>query len=170
VWDWRSGNIILSTIRHSSAVRCFDFNYSQPNLLVCGCNDGHITVWNTAEGIKIDDILPETELMALDNTFQTSLDEHHSGSILSIKLSLDKNLMATTSNDTTCKIWKVSSYMKDINEVKKSAQEMEATRNRMNGCIDVLDETLNDQLVINDTQTLKIGELHLYSGYHADLK
>ena len=160
-------------MRHPSAVRCFDFNYAKPDLVVCGCNDGHITVWNTLEGLKIDEIIPENELLALDNTIEGSTapkEEHHAGSILSVKFSLDRTLMASCSSDSTCKVWKIGSYLKDFNEVKNSLKETENINNRMKGCIDVLDESYNDQLVFNDRQTLKIGELPIYSGYHADLR
>jgi hypothetical protein len=78
--------------------------------------------------------------------------------------------MATCSADVTCKIWKISSYQNDINQVKESLQATQDISNRMDGYIDVLNESFNDQLTFTEPQTLKVGDLPISSGYHADLR
>ena len=48
-------------MRHPAAVRSFDFNYDNPDLVVCGRLDGHVSVWNTANSLQIDNIIPDSE-------------------------------------------------------------------------------------------------------------
>lgn len=174
IWDWRSSTLISSIMRHPSAVRTFDFNYTKPDLIICGCNDGRVAAWNLNQNVKFDEILPETELIALgmesNATNAPSSDTHHFGSILHVKLSVDRQLMATCSSDDTCKIWKIDSYQKDNSEVTQALLETEELSQKLNGMIDVLDETFDSQLTFTERQTLKIGDLPINSGYHADLK
>jgi WD40 repeat protein len=110
-------------MKHSTAIRCYDFNYNNPELVVCGRNDGGISVWNIDENVMIDEISPEpTYFVNQDEKKPPAKERHHTSSITSIKLSQDKLLMATASTDNSCKIWKVASYQKSFNEVQAIAK------------------------------------------------
>jgi WD40 repeat protein len=117
IWKWKTSTIVNDVMQHSFPIRCFDYNFRNPDLVVCGRNDGGISVWNTEENITIDEILPEPKL------FINNVDEkekHHTSAITCLKLSLDQKLLATASLDDTCKIWKITSYNRDYDQVKKN--------------------------------------------------
>lgn len=92
------------------------------------------------------------------------------GAILQVKLSLDKQLLATCSNDSTCKLWRISSYQKDLLQVKAALKETDKISSALSGYIDVLDESLDGQLNLEESISLKLGEVPITVGYHADLR
>lgn len=108
-------------MKHSTAIRCYDFNYNNPELVVCGRNDGGISVWNTDENVLIDEISPEpSHFVKHDEQKPAEKERHHTSSITAIKLSQDRLLMATASTDNSCKVWKISSYQKSFHDVQET--------------------------------------------------
>jgi hypothetical protein len=171
IWNWKTGTITSSCMRHPSAVRTFDFNYDRPDIVVCGRNDGFVTVWDTKESIRMDEIAPEP--IWSQNDFHSGVNDknkNHCGSIMCVKLSVDKQLLATCSSDYTCKLWKVSSYQKDLLEVKAELKQCDHANEILEGYIDVTDVKFDSQLQFDRIQTLRLGEVPISSGYHTALR
>lgn len=128
VWDWRSGHQLNTCMRHPSAVRTFDFNYDNPDLVLCGRNDGNVTVWNTLVEMRMgnsllisDNIAPDPSWAnneMVDSNGNQEKEKYHCGAIMFVKLSLDRQHLATCSADNTCKLWRITSYQKQIVQVK----------------------------------------------------
>lgn len=161
-------------MRHSSAVRTFDFNYDNLCLCVCGQTNGTITAWNTKFSIRIDNIIPdplwsgdkgESNLLGWADKYK-----NHTGAILSARLSPNHVYLASGAADNTCKLWQVISYRKELDFVQKELKETEKHYAMLNGYINVLDESFNEQLEYKEFTSLKIGEVPLDIGYHADLR
>ncbi|KAL2918171.1 hypothetical protein HK105_202098 [Polyrhizophydium stewartii] len=183
-WDWKTGELaspallrrtlLNSCMRHPFAVRSFDFNYETPELVVCGRGDGHVTVWNVQHSLRIDNIMPDPEWM--HHTTEENLlawsdkDKNHTGSILCVRLSPNGRYLATGSTDHTCKIWNVTSYRKHLDTVQRELQQTEAFLRKLNGYIDISDPSYDEQLKYQEFTSLRIGEVPLSSGYHADLR
>jgi WD40 repeat protein len=170
MWNWKSAVKVISTIAHPAAVRCFDFDYRMPHVIFCGRNDGYISVWNTEEVAKIDEIPPDPQWSAEFEPNLTDNSRNHQGAIMDIKISSSRQFLASCSNDNTCKLWKSRSYQKLLADVKKVVKETSETKKRFEGYIDVLDDRYNDQFELNNIQYLKMGDLEIFPGYHADLK
>ncbi|KAJ3275010.1 hypothetical protein HDV01_001516 [Terramyces sp. JEL0728] len=173
VWDWKTGQQVNSCMRHPSAVRSFDFNFDNPDLVLCGRNDGHVTVWNTLVEMKMDNIAPDPAWAnneTPDANASVDKEKFHCGAILFVKLSLDRQHLATCSADNTCKLWRITSYQKQIVQVKSELKDAEVISQRLNGCIDVLDESYDEQILLKDFSSLKVGEIPVFGGYHADLR
>jgi WD40 repeat protein len=174
IFEWRSGAVINSCMRHSAAVRSFDFNYDNMNLCVCGQTDGSITVWNTQHSLRIDNIIPDPQWTPSKG--EASLiawaDKHknHTGAILTTRLSANHMYLASGAADNTCKLWMVTSYRKELDYVQRELKETEKHYKNLRGYIDILDESYNEQLEFKEFTLLKIGEVPLDIGYHADLK
>ncbi|KAJ3321475.1 hypothetical protein HDV06_004144 [Boothiomyces sp. JEL0866] len=168
VWDWKTGQQVNSCMRHPSAVRTFDFNYENPDLVLCGRNDGNVTVWNTLVEMRMDNIAPDptwaNNEVADPNLNNADKEKYHCGAIMFVKLSLDRQHLATCSADNTCKLWRITSYQKQI------VQDSEIISQKLNGCIDVLDESYDEQYLLMDFSSLKVGEIPVFGGYHADLR
>lgn len=81
IWNWRTGTVLNSSMRHPAAVKSFDFNFDKPELIVCGRNDGAFTVWNTQDSIKIDEILPDPSWVTVDveNNIYIDKEKNHCG-------------------------------------------------------------------------------------------
>lgn len=121
IYNWASGVAQKSCMRHLSAVRSFDFLYDQQNIIVCGQSDGNITVWNTQNQVRIENISPSPSLSSEIGV--NGLESHtHTGAIISLRISPDQAFMASGSSDNTCKLWSISSYMKDQGEVTHEYQ------------------------------------------------
>ena len=173
VWEWRSGIVLNSCMRHPAAVRTFDFNYDRSHMVVCGRNDGHVTVWNTNASVRMDEIEPDptwSHSNDMTDTIILDKEKNHCGAILCVKLSLDKQLLATCSTDQTCKLWRVSSYQKDFIQIKSQFKECDTASQLLDGYIDVLNKEFDSQLQFQEKQVLKLGEVPISSGYHADLR
>jgi WD40 repeat protein len=171
VWNWKTGTITSSCMRHPASVRTFDFNYDRPDLVVCGRNDGFVTVWNTAASIRMDEISPDPIWNQKDPYLGIiAKDTNHCGPILCVKFSLDKQLLATCSSDNTCKLWRINSYQKDLLNVKAQLKQTDTVNRVLEGYIDVLDEELDSQLQFERSQVVMLGEVPISPGYHADLK
>ncbi|KAI8930281.1 WD40-repeat-containing domain protein [Entophlyctis helioformis] len=174
VWDWKSGAIVNSCMRHPSAIRSFDFNYDRPELVVCGRSDGHVTVWNVQHSLRIDNIMPDPSWMQHTNEENlmawADKEKNHTGSVLCVRLSPNGRFLATGATDHTCKIWNVTSYRKELDAVQKELQQTEAYIRKLNGYIDVTDPSYDEQLKYQEFSVLKLGETPLSSGYHADLR
>ncbi|KAI9142036.1 WD40-repeat-containing domain protein [Paraphysoderma sedebokerense] len=158
-FDCASGKMSSTNIRHSNPVRGFAFSYSNESKLFTGCADGSITIWDTKKMIVVDKILPDPECKE-SNSLKGWHDgsAYHTGSILSVSISPNSLLLATTSTDYTCKIWNVTSYLKEENSDTTVNREPRFDR------INILDENI----------TAVDGEIHLderdiISGYHTDL-
>ncbi|KAI8894447.1 WD40-repeat-containing domain protein [Globomyces pollinis-pini] len=172
IWDWRTGNQLNSCMRHPAAVRTFDFNYDNPDLVLCGRVDGNVTAWNTLQSMRMDNIAPDPSWLQLDQPevkLGSDKERYHSGAILCVKLSLDRQHLATCSADNTCKLWRITSYQKDIIQVKARMKETEAINQKINGCIDILDD-FDGQSIENGIKSMKVGEVPIFAGYHADLR
>ncbi|KAL5032823.1 hypothetical protein BDEG_20886 [Batrachochytrium dendrobatidis JEL423] len=173
-WDWKSGSMINTCMRHPFAVRSFDFNFERPEIIVCGRSDGYVTVWNIDHFLRIDNIIPDPNWM--QNTIDDHLigwadkDKNHSGSILCVRVSPNNRYLATGASDNTCKIWNIISYKKSLDTVQRELQQADAILKKLNGYIDVTDTVYDEQLKYQEYSTLKIGEVSLSSGYHADLR
>jgi hypothetical protein len=168
IWNWKTGTVVSSCMRHPSAVLSFDFNYDRPDMVVCGRNDGFVTAWNTDASVRMDEIAPDP---ILKDVFTDHVkDLNHCGPILCVRLSLDKQLMATCSADHTCKVWRINSYQKDLLQVKAQLKESENSSRILEGCIDVLDERFDQQLQFDRPQVLQLGEVPISPGYHANLR
>ncbi|KAJ3257903.1 hypothetical protein HK103_004194 [Boothiomyces macroporosus] len=107
VWEWRSGHQLNTCMRHPSAVRTFDFNYDNPDLVLCGRND---------DNIAPDPSWANNEIV--DPNGNQEKEKYHCGAIMFVKLSLDRQHLATCSADNTCKLWRITSYQKQIVQVK----------------------------------------------------
>ena len=144
------------------------------DLVVAGQADGHISVWNTDYMMRLDNISPDPDWVKEDGSDSlvgwANRFSHHSGAILSVRLSPNHHYLASGSSDHTCKLWVISSYKKDIEQVMNEMKETENHYKRLNGYIDVLDESYNEQLENKEFTSLRIGEIPLAIGYHADLK
>ncbi|KAH6595766.1 hypothetical protein BASA50_005602 [Batrachochytrium salamandrivorans] len=80
-----AGTLLSACMRHPSAVWSFDFNFSSPDIVVCGRADGHITVWNAQSALRIDNIMPDPEwthsTMESNLLAWTNSKKKHSGSV-----------------------------------------------------------------------------------------
>ncbi|KAH9267221.1 hypothetical protein BASA84_000763 [Batrachochytrium salamandrivorans] len=172
-WDWRAGTLLSTCMRHPSAVRSFDFNFGSPDTVVCGRADGHITVWNAQSALRIDNIMPDPEWM--HSKMESNLlawsdsEKNHSGSVLCVRLSPNGRFLATGATDNTCKIWRVASYSKHLDTVQRELSQTDLFQKKLNGYIDIMDTSYDEQLKYQEYSTLKIGDVPLTSGYHADL-
>ncbi|KAJ3056892.1 hypothetical protein HK097_003052 [Rhizophlyctis rosea] len=174
IWEWRTGALVGSFIRHPAAVRCFDFNYDRPDRIICGRSDGHITAWDVATTLQVDDIIPDPEWMQ-DGTERNLMawvepERHHTGSILAVRISPNNLYLATGATDNTCKLWSVSSYQREHVEVQHELQEDKRISEKLDAYIDVTDEATDIQLKMKDFSGLKVGEVPIALGYHADLR
>ena len=160
-------------MRHSFAVKCLDFNYNSPNLVVCGRSDGHMTVWDTNHSLRIDNISPDPDWMhSLEENLIGWVDpsKNHTGAILSVRFSPNGRFLASGSTDCTCKVWIVSSYKKELGLVQRELDQTVKYIEKLNGYIDVTDPTYDEQLKYQEYSALKVGEVPISSGYHADLR
>lgn len=155
-------------MRHSSAVRTFDFNYDNEQLTICGQTDGNITAWNTKFSIRIDNIAPDPQWASEQGENSTigweDKYKNHTGAVLSVRLSPNHYFLASGAADNTCKLWVVMSYKKELDLVQMELKETEKHYARLNGYIDVLDESYNEQLEYKEFTSLKIGEVPLAIG------
>ncbi|KAI8802770.1 WD40-repeat-containing domain protein [Cladochytrium replicatum] len=173
VWDWKLGTIVGSFMRHESAVRCFAFSMDNPNRIVCGRNDGVVTSWDTVWMSVVDDISPDIEW--LERQDEASLGgwadptKHHTGSVVCLGISPNNRFLATGSMDNTCKLWDVTSYMKDFNAVQKDMEDAMRFCESLDMPIDIREERFDAQIELKDYTGLKIGDVPIPVGYHADL-
>ncbi|KAI9203334.1 WD40-repeat-containing domain protein [Polychytrium aggregatum] len=173
VWEWKTGTILASFMRHSSAIRTFDFGHEAR--IVCGRNDGQMTTWDTSRMSHIDNILPDPDWEKPQESTDSSLlgwaDEtkHHTGSILCVKVSPNFRLLASGATDHTCKLWSIVSYMRDTDEVEQELEEAEIMREKLEKCIDILETSYDVQIPMRDFTGVKIGEVPIPLAFHADL-
>lgn len=160
LWDWKQAKITGSFIRHKSGCHAFDINEAaNPSKLICGQSDGEITSWDLYEKSSIDHVSGDPLLEGNGG---------HSGAITCLKISPNNSYMATGSTDNTCKLWNISSYSKDFAMVKKEWDEAQRSLEKLDRPIDILDESYDVQLKMNDYFGLKAGQVSFPSGYHAD--
>jgi WD40 repeat protein len=159
-------------MRHSSPVRAFDFNYDYLDLVICGQNDGTVTAWNTKLNYTIMSVLPDPTWSSKNANIQSwdDIEKHHTGAILAARVSANGLFLATGSEDYTCKLWYVLSLRKDPNELAKEEEARNLYHSRLNGCINVLDESLGDQLQFKEYTHLKMGEAPFSNVQSIDLR
>ncbi|KNC98818.1 uncharacterized protein SPPG_05795 [Spizellomyces punctatus DAOM BR117] len=173
IWQWKTGTLVGSYIRHPAAVRCFDFNYGHADRIVCGRSDGHISTWDTLSKLIIDDVKPDPDWVQdgaeMNLMAWADVDRNHTGSILCVRVSPNNRLLASGATDNTCKLWNMTSYAKDYNSVQQELQESNRVAQKMEDPIRVDDESYNVQIGTKDFTGLKIGDLPIPLGFHADL-
>eukprot|EP01137_Pigoraptor_chileana_P034676 Opistho-2@27580 len=174
-WDWKTGTLLGPIARHAASIRSFDMTLDSVRL-ICGQNDGRVDVWNLSEERRIDCIEPDAIWDPSDQQQRTEgaigrgwIDgtSHHTGSICAVAISPNVRIIATASNDCTCKLWDVISYSKDaatIDREKKEAAEVDGHR-LLNLA---MDETATEQPDPRGNE-LRIGAVPVVAGYHADI-
>ncbi|KAJ3331974.1 hypothetical protein HDU76_001648 [Blyttiomyces sp. JEL0837] len=173
LWEWRTGTILSSVIRYPSAVKSFIFLPSRPEKILCGRNDGHVTAWDTTVKGIVDDILPDPDWVSerdeLSLVGWMHMEKHHSGCIMAIAVSPNERLLISAATDHTAKLWSITSYMKDIEAVQLELRNAHAEAMKLDTYIDVKDEKYEVQIAEKDFAGLRIGEVPIPMGYHADL-
>jgi hypothetical protein len=94
--------------------------------------------------------------------------KHHSGSILCLKISPNRQLLATGSMDSTVKIWNIATYAKSFHLVKEEMDESKQIRMDLRKPIQVIDPKY-EASDYTETGMLKIGEVTFPTGYHSYL-
>eukprot|EP01136_Pigoraptor_vietnamica_P017145 Opistho-1_new@61898 len=174
-WDWRKGTCLGPIARHASSVRSFDLTLDGVRL-ACAQNDGRVDVWNLAEERRMDVIEPDAvwdpnEAMQrregpiargwIDGT------SHHTGSICAVAMASNLRIIATASNDCTCKLWDVISYAKDSATIRRELQEAaEVDGNRL---LNIATDELSTEFPDPRSNELRVGAVPVVAGYHADL-
>ncbi|ORX56127.1 WD40 repeat-like protein [Piromyces finnis] len=163
-WDWKAGKQISLKLYHPASVRTFDFTHSNPVRFLCGRVDGYCTAWDFERKEIIDNIIPEPTWDAMKKEVNRggwiNLESNHTGSILSLKISPNKRLLATGSADFTCKLWNIASYGKDTETVKQDRLKENIDFNNL------IDITLPYDI---DGFGIRIGEVPFTTGFHADI-
>ena len=96
--------------------------------------------------------------------------KHHSGAVICLAIAPNSRILATGSNDNTCKIWSIVSYSKTFQNIETELNDCIKAEEFIKRKIDILDESYDDQFKKDvEMNALKIGEMPLPSGYHADL-
>ena len=121
VWKWKKKKVLYKYATHSSGVK--SFTTTGTHRLITSCLDGTIHLWDTSKRIHLEKFEPdelwdpyaEKGQPILAAWMQRNL--KHTGSVLSVALSPNERLMATGSNDHTCKIWDVLSFSRDKKEI-----------------------------------------------------
>ncbi|KAJ3025956.1 UNVERIFIED_CONTAM: Target of rapamycin complex subunit lst8 [Siphonaria sp. JEL0065] len=173
VWEWRTGSILLSYLRHPAAVRSMAFFPDRPDKIVAGRSDGTISIWDlTVRGI-VDNILPDPDWLH-DGEEQSlvgweGIEKHHSGAIMAVAISPNGRFMASAATDHTTKLWSVVSYMKDVDVVQADLLDASQKARQLNQYIDVHDEKYDIQIKMKEFVGLRIGEVPIPTGYHSDL-
>ncbi|KAI9007366.1 WD40-repeat-containing domain protein [Gaertneriomyces semiglobifer] len=173
IWDCKTGSGLGSIMRHPSAIRSFDFNYSHPNRIVCGRSDGHFTTWDLQETTVIDDVKPDPEWIQKGEERNlmgwANIDKNHTGSILCVRISPSNRLLASGATDNTCKLWSVTSYAKDFHSVQDELKNEAETVRLLEQKIRIDDESTDDQILSKNLTGFRMGEKFLTQGFHADL-
>jgi len=163
-WDWRTGKQTSLKLYHPASVRTFDYTHSKPFRFICGRVDGYCTSWDFEKREIIDNIIPEPTWNAKKNEANRggwiNVESNHTGSILCLRISPNKRLLATGCMDFTCKLWNIASYSKDTETVKQDRLKENID---FNGLIDI---TLPYQ---KDGFGIRIGEVPFTTGFHADI-
>ncbi|KAI8609392.1 WD40-repeat-containing domain protein [Chytriomyces sp. MP71] len=191
VWEWRTGAVLLSYLRHPAAVRGITFFPEHPEKIVCGRNDGNITIWDlNVKGI-VDNIAPDPDWIQ-DGEEQSlvawfGIHKHHSGkaqkrcvdsepticipsgAIMAVAVSPNGKFLASAATDHTTKLWNVVSYNKDVEIVQAELMEAAQKSRQMDTYIDVFNDKYDIQIQMKEFTGLKIGEVPIPTGYHADL-
>ncbi|KAJ3209277.1 hypothetical protein HDU67_006292 [Dinochytrium kinnereticum] len=173
VWEWRTGSCLMTFMRHSAAVRCFQTYPDRPDRIICGRSDGNVSVWDLGAKSIVDNISPDPEWVS-EGDEQSMVgwigaEKHHSGSIMSLCVSPNGRFLATGATDHTTKLWAVVSYLKDVEGVLAEQNDANAKIKELDSLIPVHDEKYDIQIELKEFTGLRIGEVPLPMGYHADL-
>ncbi|KAJ3101507.1 Transducin (beta)-like 3 [Phlyctochytrium planicorne] len=147
-----------------AAVRCFETYPERPNRIICGGSDGKVSVWDLSVKCVVDTIAPDPEWVAEGD--EQSLVE---GSIMSMRISPNGRFLATGATDHTTKLWTIVSYLKDVDKVIAEQSDAASASKTLDSLIPVHDEKYNVQIDLKIFTGLRIGEVPLPMGYHADL-
>eukprot|EP01135_Chromosphaera_perkinsii_P007248 Nk52_evm56s745 gene=Nk52_evmTU56s745 len=174
VWKWRKKKIVYKYAVHSSGVKQFCSKLA--HRMISACLDGTLHLWDTAKRrhlatVKPDDLWDpqggkgEPILAAW---MQRKL--KHTGSVLSVASSPNGRLMATGSNDHTCKIWDILSFSRDYRVVcdeKRIHNETDQFYDRpFSIAHDELDCFPDREEELGE---MRAGEVFINTGYHADV-
>ncbi|KAI9364468.1 hypothetical protein DFJ73DRAFT_419615 [Zopfochytrium polystomum] len=167
------GHLLSTFMRHSSAVRSFSICPDRPDRIICGATDGNITVWDLTVKAIVDRVIPDPEWVAERDEFSLvgwfGLDKHHSGSIMAVAVSDNGRLLVSAATDHTAKLWSIVSYMKDVDSVQNELRDANFRARGLDALIDVQDEKFDIQIQRRDFVGLRVGEVPIPMGYHADL-
>ncbi|KAJ3191737.1 TOR complex subunit lst8 [Irineochytrium annulatum] len=173
IWDWHSGTCLSSFIRHSAAVRCFALYPDRPDRVMCGRSDGNITTWDVTVKSTVDNIMPDPDWVAEGDEQSMvgwmGVENHHSGAILSLCVSLNGRFLASGATDHTAKLWTVVSYLKNVDEVQNEQKAADQQGRQLDGYIQAHDDRFDIQIELKEFTGLRIGEVPIPMGYHADL-
>ncbi|KAJ3386423.1 hypothetical protein HDU84_001556 [Entophlyctis sp. JEL0112] len=169
----QSGYILLSYLKHPAAVKCAALFPERTDKIFCGRTDGTITVWDLSVKGIVENILPdpdwihEGEEQSLVGWY--GIDKHHSGAIMAIAISPNGKYLATAATDHTTKLWGVTSFMKNVEQIQSELQEASKQSRKLDQCINVFDDVYDAQIRLNEFSGLRIGEVPIPTGYHADI-
>jgi len=88
LWDSKTFNCLRILGHHPDWVRCLSWHPTRP-LLICGCKDGKVWLWNIRQGQVVGTI------------------EAHRSSVVSVAWSPNGNQFASASEDLAIHIWEV---------------------------------------------------------------
>ncbi|KAJ3410356.1 hypothetical protein HDV05_003859 [Chytridiales sp. JEL 0842] len=173
IYDWRHGTLIASYLRHSSSIRTFSFFPERPDRVICGRGDGNVTTWDLSVKGIVDNIIPDPDWINAGDEQSLvgwmGLEKHHSGSIMSTSVSPNGRFLVTTSTDHTAKLWSIVSYMKDVESIQNELREANKILQELESPIDVGEERFDAQIKLRDFTGVRIGEVPIPMGYHADI-
>ena len=75
IWDWKTGTLVSSFMRHSSSVRSFFSSPIKEEQVLCAQADGAVVAWDTKHQVKIDITEPDPKWLELFRFNYTGCDQ-----------------------------------------------------------------------------------------------
>lgn len=111
VWDLAKAEVVLRC-RVPSVVRVVRFHPTHPGILVSGCDDGMLRVFDVAEAIAAHEASGEGPKVA--NCSPTKEIGYHELCIRSLKFSKDGSKFVSGSIDATARVWSLDSVSQEL--------------------------------------------------------
>lgn len=127
-WDWQKGELLHNFVEERTAICSLDVALTFPRLAVA-LADGCASIWDTNNHVRMCEIRADEVWMKSGEgaTRSGAIDSErsHTGPLTDVKFSPDGTVIATCSNDGTCKIWSAISLRRDLSTMQTQQQAIQ---------------------------------------------